>query len=376
MVAGGAGFVGSALVRELLDHGTKVVCYDNYFHGDPRHLDCVSGPLKVVQGDVLDLARLVSVLKEESVEYIVDCVGDTFVPTAYNTPQRFLDINVQGTFNVLMAAMTCGINRTLYVSSAEVYGDSQETLLSENAQLNPVNTYAVSKLAADRLCFTLHVEHGIPVVIARIFNCYGPRETHPYIIPEIISQLCKNRLLYLGNLQARRDLTYVDDTARALVAILEADIRNGEAINVGSGTLYSVEWLAYELAEIMGVGSPEIQQVPRRLRRLDIDHFQCDNRKLLQYTRWEPRISIREGLNRTVAWFRSNGCHWIWEGCSRDTRFVQPRSEWSPQPWPEQGIASHTMRHADIASEFLLSRRCTDPALGGREVRQALKSPE
>jgi nucleoside-diphosphate-sugar epimerase len=312
MVAGGAGFVGSAVVRELLKAGSAVVCFDNYLHGHPSHVSDLPGPLEVIHGDVCDDWLLHKVIQSNDVEFIIDCVGDTFVPTAYNMPERFFKINVGGTLHLLKAALALRIKRILYVSSTEVYGITDHKC-SEETQLNPANTYAVSKAAADRLCYTYFLEHGAPVVIARIFNCYGPRETEPYVIPEIIAQLHRGPRIALGNIKAVRDFTFVHDTANALISVLASDIPNGTAINVGSDTSFSVEWLAQSLAEIMDVKRLEIVTDPARLRKYDVHQFRCDNRKLRQYTGWKPKIAIEEGLRITVDWFRQNGARWSWE---------------------------------------------------------------
>jgi nucleoside-diphosphate-sugar epimerase len=313
MVAGGAGFVGSAVVRELLRQGSSVVCYDNYLHGHPAHVANLDGPLTVIHGDVQDDWALFKALRDHRVEYIIDCVGDTFVPTAYAMPQRFFDINVGGTLHVLRAVQALSIKRVLYVSSTEVYGDTSSIKCNEETRLNPVNTYAVSKAAADRLCHTYYLEHEVPVVIARIFNCYGPRETEPYVIPEIITQLYRSQRIALGNIKAERDFTFVHDTARALISVLTSDVPNGEVVNVGSDTSYSIEWLAHQLAKIMEVKSLQIVADPARFRRKDIDRFRCDNTKLLKYTDWKPTVGIDEGLKITVDWFLANGARWSWE---------------------------------------------------------------
>ena len=313
MVAGGAGFVGSAIVRELLRRGSIVVCYDNYLHGHPAHVAGLAGPLTVIHGDVRDDWSLFKALRDHHVEYIIDCVGDTFVPTAYIMPERFFDINVGGTLHLLRAVKALSLKRILYVSSTEVYGDADQAKCNEETRFNPVNTYAVSKAAADRLCNTYFLEHGVPVVIARIFNCYGPRETEPYVIPEIIAQLHRGPRVALGNVKAERDFTFVHDTANALISVLASDMPNGEPVNIGSDTSYTVEWLAHKLAKIMQLKSLQITSDPARFRRRDIDRFRCDNTKLLKYTNWKPTVGIDEGLKITVDWFLANGARWSWE---------------------------------------------------------------
>ena len=313
LVAGGAGFVGSNLVRELLAIGAEVIVYDNFLHGTRQNLEELGSTVQVVIGDVLDEYKLYNAFQKFKPRYAFDLVGDTYVPTAYDIPKRFLKVNIEGTMNVLLAAKTANVERILYVSSTEVYGEAKHVPMNEEHPLLPLNTYAVSKLAADRLCVTFHHEHGIPVVIARIYNCYGPRETQPYVIPEIITQLDKGPVVELGNVRAKRDFTYVTDTARALIATLRSDLPNGDVVNVGSGVSYSVEELVNKIAPMMGHERWEIRTDPRRLRRLDIEHFECDPRKVRSLTGWEPLVGIEDGLQKTIDWFRSHGREWSWE---------------------------------------------------------------
>jgi nucleoside-diphosphate-sugar epimerase len=313
LVAGGAGFVGSQLVRELLELEARVVVYDNFLHGTRQNLEELKQRIDVVIGDVLDEYKLFDTFRAHSPRFVFDLVGDTYVPTAYDVPKRFLRVNVEGTMNVLLAAKAANVERMIYVSSTEVYGEAVRVPMDEDHVLRPLNTYAVTKLAADRLCFTFHHEHGIPVLIARIYNCYGPRETQPYVIPEIITQLDKGPVVELGNVEARRDFTYVADTARALIAMSLCDLPNGDAVNIGSNATYSVRELVDRIAPLMGHERWEIRTDPRRLRRLDVQHFQCDPSKLVKYTGWRPLVGLDDGLERTIRWFRDNGRAWSWE---------------------------------------------------------------
>lgn len=323
MVAGGAGFVGSAIVRELLDLNINVVCFDNYLHGVPTNVNQLKGKLSIVHGDALNTHTLIECLLGHNVDYIINCIGDTFVPTAYEMPGRFFEINLGACLNILKAVNICKIKRVLYVSSTEVYGTVDRPTLDEHTLLNPVNTYAVSKLAADRLCYTFCLEHNTPVITARIFNCYGPRETEPYIVPEIIYQLNKGNVLQLGNIKAERDFTYVHDTARALIAVLGSDLPNGDVVNVGSNNSYSVETLAHTIANLMEIEDLQITIDKDRIRKLDIERFRCDNTKLINSTGWRPLVDMDEGLKKTIDWFRSNSCTWSWESFVEGARIYK-----------------------------------------------------
>ena len=318
LVVGGAGFVGSQLVRELLDIGANVIVYDNFLHGRRENLEEIKNQIEIVVGDILDEWKLSETFRKYCPTYVFDLVGDTYVPTAYDIPKRFFRINVEGTLNVLMACKMYNVKRVLYVSSTEVYGEANTQPMRENHPLNPLNTYAVSKMAADRLCFTFHHEHNIPVIIARIYNSYGPRETEPYVIPEIITQLSKGKVVYLGNIEAKRDFTYVSDTAKGLIATMCSGIPNGEAVNIGSNRVYSIKELVSLIAEITQCNY-EICIDKRRLRRFDINIFQCDYSKLHNATGWRPIVNIKDGLKMTVDWFNSHGKCWCWEEWAEGT---------------------------------------------------------
>ena len=185
--------------------------------------------------------------------------------------------------------------------------------MDENHPTNPLSTYAVSKLAADRLCFTLHHEQNIPAVILRQFNSYGPRETQPYVIPEIIAQLSRSNKLVVGNINAKRDFTYVEDAAKAAIALMKEEKAEGEVFNVGCGEEYSVKEIAHLIAEAIGYDSIDIEINPEKFRKLDVERLQCDYSKLHKLTGWKPEIGMKEGLKRTIEWFNENGKKWMWE---------------------------------------------------------------
>jgi nucleoside-diphosphate-sugar epimerase len=247
------------------------------------------------------------------VKYVFHLAAEPYIPRCYDNPEKFFDVNVKGTMNVLMACKIFSVERVIQFSSSEVYGTAQYTPIDEKHPTSPRSTYAVSKLAADRICFVFSHEHNIPVVILRPFNCYGPRETQPYVIPEIISQLSKGNVVNLGNIKASRDFTYVEDTVKGAVAIASSDIPKGEVINIGSNSSNSIEYLAQLIGNIMGHERVQLNVEKSRLRPLDVDLLVCDYSKLNRYTNWEPKVSLRDGLERTVKWFMENDKHWLWE---------------------------------------------------------------
>jgi dTDP-glucose 4,6-dehydratase len=312
LVTGGAGFIGSTLVRELLKKGANVIVYDNFLYGDKCNLAEIEDSIEIVKGDVLSW-KIYHTIKEYKVKYVFHLAAEPYIPHSYDNPEKFFDVNVKGTMNVLTACKTLDVKRIVYFSSSEVYGTAQYIPMDEKHPTLPLSTYAVSKLAADRLCFVFHHEHGIPVIILRPFNTYGPRETQPYVIPEIISQLARRKVVKLGNIKASRDFTYVEDVARGAVDLMESDIPDGEVVNLGSNKAYSVEELAHLVGELMGHDKVEIEIESTRLRRLDVNLLQCDYRKAKKYIDWEPKVDIREGLKRTIEWYMKNGRQWLYE---------------------------------------------------------------
>jgi nucleoside-diphosphate-sugar epimerase len=312
MVTGGAGFIGSALVRELLLKGCRVVVYDNFVSGDMANLESVKSEVKMIEGDVRD-PNFAATLATSKAELLFNLAAEPYIPGCYDRPRDFFEVNASGTLNVMLACLETGIKRVLHYSSSEVYGNAMRVPMDEEHPTCPQSTYATSKLAADRLCYTLHHEQRLPVIIMRQFNVYGPRETHPYVIPELISQLSLGNKAKLGNVEARRDLTYVDDAAHGAVRLMKCDEAMGKVVNLGSG----VDWSVAELAKVIGnqLGWDEIDITidKARLRPLDVNRLYCDNTRIKQMIGWTPEISLVDGLRKTIDWYERNGRHWIWE---------------------------------------------------------------
>lgn len=311
-VTGGAGFIASALVRELLREGCRVVVYDNFVSGDMTNLESVKSRVEIIRGDVRE-QNFAATLAASKADLLFHLAAEPYVPGSFDRPRHFFEVNAVGTLNVMLACLEVGIKRILLYSSSEVYGTAKRIPMDEEHPTCPHSTYATSKLAADRLCYTLHHEQGLPVIILRQFNVYGPRETHPYVIPELITQLSRGNTVQLGNVEARRDLTYVDDAVRGAARLMKCDDAVGKVVNLGSGSDWSVAELAHALGKFFDRKRIDITIDRARLRPLDVDRLCCDNTKVRQMIGWEPEISLLDGLRKTIEWYESNGRVWIWE---------------------------------------------------------------
>lgn len=312
LVTGGAGFIGSNIVRELLKQKANVVVYDNFLSGDILNLREIQNSIKIIEGDILD-KNLKDTIKKEAIEYVFNLAAEPYIPHCYYRPQKFFEVNANGALNILLACRDVKVKRIIQYSTSEVYGTAKYTPMDEDHPTFPLSTYAVSKLAADRLCFTLYHEQKIPVTILRQFNVYGPRETQPYIIPELITQLSKSNKVKLGNTKARRDLTYVEDAAKGALALMGCKEAVGEVVNLGTGIDHSVEEMARICGELMGYKKIEIIVDKPRLRFLDVERLQCDYSKLNKLTGWRPQINFKQGLEKTIEYYKQIGKRWVWE---------------------------------------------------------------
>ena len=307
-VIGGAGFLGSNLVDYLIELGNNVLVLDNFVSGNIENINKKAEWLEFDIRSSPDV--LAALLRNAQINQVYHLAAEPYIPECFERPQEFFEVNALGTMNVLLACEKAGVEKALYYSSSEVYG-TREGKITEETPTFPQSTYAVSKLAGDRLAFTLFKEHKIPVIILRQFNCYGPRETHEYVIPEIISQLDKSEIIHLGNIKAERDFLYVEDAVKMAVELM-AKGKMGEVYNLGSGSYHSIEQITNWIAEIMGkkIG---ITIDKKRLRPFDVERLWCDNSKIYGAIDYRPKIPFKTGLEKTINWFYENNCKWGFE---------------------------------------------------------------
>ena len=304
LITGGCGFIGSEIVKQLSLIGANVTILDNLSSGKEKYIKKFPN-VKLIIGDLVDYDLVKDVVKNK--EYIINTAALPFIPDSFHIPKKFFEVNVNGTINIALATIKeKKAKRFVHISSSEIYGTAKYTPMDENHPTTPQSTYAVSKLAGERVVFTMHKEHNFPAVIIRPFNSFGPNITQPYIIPEIISQVERSDVIKLGNLNAKRDLTYVSDTANGIILSLVKEGIVGEVINIGSQRSYSIKDLVYLISDIMGK-KVSIEIESSRFRPYDVDTLICNYERANKILGWKPEVTVREGLKNTIEWSKKEG---------------------------------------------------------------------
>ncbi len=323
-VTGGAGFIGSHLVDLLVeDCKCHVVVVDDLSVGKK---EWVHPAAKLVRVDITqeDTNSLQWLLQYHKVQYVFGLAAIPFLPDCYENPQRVFDVNAVAALRVMEAAHKVGVRGILQVSSAEVY--DQEGLIIEDSPTCARSTYGASKLAVDYLVQCRWREAGVPVLAVRQLTACGPRESHSYIIPEIISQLSRWRedtgmygrevvgapKVKLGA-NTTRDFSYVGDVVKAQVELMEHG-DGGNVYNLGSGVGTHIYDLVPMVAKAMGIqGEVRIETDPSRFRRWEIQSIVADCTKLHSTIPHRPRVGLQEAIQRTVDYHRECGGKWVWE---------------------------------------------------------------
>ncbi len=307
-VIGGAGFIGSHLVDYLIDErGCNVTVLDNLITGKTKN---IHEKAKFIWADIRDEeSELVRIFKKENIDYVFNYAAEPYIPECFERPMHFFDINATAVLKVLNACQKSKIKAVLQVSSAEIYGDMKGKIKETDA-VEAHSTYGVSKLAADGLVQVRWREANVPAISLRQFNCVGERETHEYVIPEIISQLAKSNVVNLGN-NSFRDFQYAGDAAKMAVELLEKG-QFGEVYNMGSEDGIMIYELAELIGRLMGHEETIIQTEDSRIRPWEIWHLQSDNTKLNNVIKSRPSVSLEEALEKTIKYFHENGSKWDW----------------------------------------------------------------
>jgi dTDP-glucose 4,6-dehydratase len=314
LVTGGAGFISSTFVRHLLEHTPyEVVSLDALtYAGNLENLaDVLSHErLSFVEGDIRD-ARLVRELVAE-VDVIVNAAAESHVEKSIaEGASEFVTTNVEGTQILLDAIRETPVERFILISSSEVYGTAETAPMDEEHPLNPRSPYAATKAGGDRLAYAYAITYGLPIVVVRPFNNYGPRQHPEKVIPRFVTQALQDEPLTIhGDGHATRDWLYVDDDAEAIESIIEAplDLVAGEVLNVATGVDIPVGEIADRVLALLG--KPASLKVHVAERPGQVDRHIGSTGKIARLTGWRARTSFEVGLERTVAWYRENEAWW------------------------------------------------------------------
>jgi UDP-glucose 4-epimerase len=292
IVTGGLGFIGNELVRQLDKQGKKVVVLDNKNRIAPEISDLKHIPVEEINiADYPSVSSLFSRLKPELVFHMA---AIHFIPECNADPERTLRINVEGTQSILRASSENKVGKIVFASSGAVYADSAQTL-NENFNTAPIDVYGWSKLFGENLCQLNHSLHATPTVVARLFNNYGPRETNPHIVPEIIKQVRSGSRLKLGNISTVRDYIHTRDCASALIRLSQASTEGVETVNVATGKGFTVKEIIEKIGTILKMDI-DIEFDNTRVRKFDKQTQVADIATLQRLTGWSPAISIEDGL--------------------------------------------------------------------------------
>jgi len=295
LVTGGAGFVGSSLVRRLLDQDYSVTVIDNLLRGSRGNLP-TDDRLTFVEGDIRSGSDLAAAIAFKP-NYVVHLAAQHFIPYCNEHPGDTIHVNVYGTQNILdaIADSNC-VDKLIFASTAAVYAPSDKPH-TEDEVMAPIDIYGISKKIGEELVDFFHRQTGISALNARLFNVVGPRETNPHLIPDIFDQLPTTESLKLGNLVPKRDYTFTDDIADGIIAMLRSDVNSG-SINIGSGNSYSAGELVEIIGEIMN-SDLTVDSIPERQRSGDRPNL-CANNARLRQLGWSCQHDLRSTLTETL----------------------------------------------------------------------------
>jgi dTDP-glucose 4,6-dehydratase len=315
LVTGAGGFIGSHLVEKLANSGAKVRAFVRYnSRGDPGLLSMlpteIIDKLDIIAGDLRDLPAVLSASSDVQVIFHLGAL--IAIPYSYKHPAEVVESNVMGTLNVLLAGRENGVARIIHTSSSEVYGSAIRVPIDETHPLQGQSPYSASKIGADKLAESFYCAYDLPVVTIRPFNTYGPRQSARAVIPSIILQAINQYKIHLGNLEAIRDFTYVSDTVEGFLCAAQTTGIEGKTINLGVGSEIRIKELVNEIISILGKPI-EIVVDEERLRpsKSEVTRLLSDNRLARELLGWTPRVSLREGLSKTIEWISGHTQHYL-----------------------------------------------------------------
>lgn len=315
LVTGGAGFIGSNIVRRLVAEGARVRVLDNLSTGRASNLAGLEDRIELLQADVADLGTVQAAVR--GVRYVLHLAAMPSVQRSIEDPVGSDRVNIGGTIHVLVAARDAGVRRVVFSSSSSVYGDTPQLPKQEDLPPRPLSPYAVQKLAGEHYARIFHALYGLRVVILRYFNVFGPRQNphsqYAAVIPRFIDALRNKRPPTIhGDGEQTRDFTYVDDVVEANLRCCEApEEADGQVFNIAAGRRTSVNELAGTLSRLLNCRIEPVYDAPVPG---EVRHSEGDISRARRLLGWEPRVALEEGLRRTVAYFEEVA-RGLGEGC-------------------------------------------------------------
>ena len=315
LVTGADGFIGSHLAEALVLQGYEVrsfVMYNSFSSWGwlDQAATEVRDAMDIFAGDIRDPHGVKVAMK--GCDAVLHLAALIAIPFSYHSPDTYVDTNVKGTLNVLQAARDLGVQRVIHTSTSEVYGTARFVPITEDHPLQGQSPYSATKIAADQLAYSFYAAFDLPVVIARPFNTYGPRQSARAVIPTVIGQILAGaHRVKLGAIHPTRDFNYVADTVNAFIAAVKSDQGVGQVVNFGSNFEISIGETVRLIADVMGC-DVEIETDAVRLRpgKSEVERLWADNSKARQMFGWSPAYGgvegLRKGLAETIEWFSSH----------------------------------------------------------------------
>ena len=300
LVTGGAGFIGSNLVRALLERGAAVRVLDNFATGARANLEGLARDVEVVEGDLRSYERVHTAVRGVELVYHEGALGS--VPRSVQDPLTTTAVNVEGTLNVLLAARDENVRRVVYASSSSVYGDGGELPRSEDQAPNPISPYGVAKLAAERFCVSFTRVYGLETVALRYFNVFGPRQDpssqYAAVVPLFIRSIAEGRTITIhGDGEQSKDFTYVANVVEANVLAGDAPGAAGRVLNIATGGSETVNDVARTIGRLLG---KPVDAVHGPERPGDVRQSSADVSAARDVLGFAPSVGFEDGLRRTI----------------------------------------------------------------------------
>lgn len=306
LVTGGAGFIGSHIVRRLLSLGRSVRVLDDLSTGRRENLADVAGDIELIEGDIRDEATAAKAVS--GAEFVFHLAARASVPRSVEEPRQAHDVNVTGTFNMLLASRDAGVRRFVNSASSSAYGDSPTLPKHEGMVPQPLSPYAASKLAAEHYCRCFAEVYGLQTASLRYFNVFGPRQDpnsqYAAVIPAFVTRMVRGEqpIIY-GDGEQTRDFCFIENVLDANMLAAEAESVRGESMNIACGERTSLNEIVKVINASLGTSLEPDYQPPRAG---DVKHSLASLDEARRLIGYEPRVMFAEGLQRSIAWYKDH----------------------------------------------------------------------